>query len=132
MTYLTLQGDAHSASLPQSENLEDNVVDDGDESMRSEDDARPGKTKTESSRQNEGLYAEEGILNTKLKKAEKKRRKKANKSTPMEDDLNDDYNFKVDYVSKGSAMDTGEGVGLEDDNAKNRFELPSGVDLENE
>ncbi|CDP03856.1 unnamed protein product [Coffea canephora] len=123
-----LEDDAYPASLPQSENLEDNVGDDGDESMRSEDEAGSVKAKTASSRQNERLYAEEGILNTKLKKAEKKRRKKDNKSTAMEDD----YDFKVDYVSKGSAMEIGEGVGLEDDSSKNRFELPSGVDLENE
>ena len=128
MLYLTLQDDGYPASLPQSENLEDNVGDDGDESMRSEDEAGSVTAKTASSRQNERLYAEEGILNTKLKKAEKKRRKKDNKSTAMEDD----YDFKVDYVSKGSAMEIGEGVGLEDDSSKNRFELPSGVDLENE
>lgn len=127
-----LEDDAYPASLPQSENLEDNGGDDGDEPMRLEDEAGPLKAKTGSSRQNERLYAEEGILNTKLKKAEKKRRKKDNQSTAMEDDLNDDYDFKVDYVSKGSAMEIGDGVGLEDENSKNRFELPSGVDLENE
>lgn len=127
-----LEDDAYPASLPQSENLEDNGGDDGDEPMRLEDEAGPLKAKTASSRQNERLYAEEGILNTKLKKAEKKRRKKDNQSTAMEDDLNDDYDFKVDYVSKGSAMEIGDGVGLEDENSKNRFELPSGVDLENE
>lgn len=127
-----LEDDAYPASLPQSENLEDNGGDDGDEPMRLEDEGGPLKAKTASSRQNERLYAEEGILNTKLKKAEKKRRKKDNQSTAMEDDLNDDYDFKVDYVSKGSAMEIGDGVGLEDENSKNRFELPSGVDLENE
>lgn len=127
-----LEDDAYPASLPQSENLEDNGGDDGDEPMRLEDEAGPLKAKTASSRQNERLYAEKGILNTKLKKAEKKRRKKDNQSTAMEDDLNDDYDFKVDYVSKGSAMEIGDGVGLEDENSKNRFELPSGVDLENE
>lgn len=131
--YLILQGDALPAQVAQSENMEDNKVDDGDQSMGSEeDDAGPAKAKTANRRQNEKLYAEEGMLNTKLRKAEKKRRKKDNKLTAMEDDTNDDYDFKVDYVSKVSAMDTGEEVGLDGDKKTNRFELPSGVDLENE
>ena len=65
------------------------------------------KGKTATSRQNEKLYAVEGMLNTKMKKAEKKRRKKAEKSIP-EDAMDDDYDFKVDYVKKRSAMDVGD------------------------
>lgn len=66
-----------------------------------EDGAGKIKGKTAGSRQNEKLYEAEGILNPKIKRAEKKKRKKANKTTAMEDD---DYDFKVDYT-KGSAMD---------------------------
>ncbi|CAI9107458.1 OLC1v1006811C2 [Oldenlandia corymbosa var. corymbosa] len=114
----------------QSKDMEDNK-DDEDQSMDSEDDTGPSKAKTANSRQNEKLYAEEGMLNTKLKKAEKKRRKKENKSTPMEDDTkdDDDYDFKVDYVNKGSAMDTGEEAEPEGSKSANRFELPAGFDL---
>ena len=43
----------------------------------------------------------------KMKKAEKKRRKKAEKSIP-EDAMDDDYDFKLDYFKKGSAMDVGD------------------------
>ncbi|KAL3531129.1 hypothetical protein ACH5RR_010451 [Cinchona calisaya] len=127
--YMTgMRGDARPASLSQSENQADNRVDDGDESMASEkDDAGPANAKTAGSRQNERLYTEEGMLNTKLKKAGKKRRKKGNKVHAMEDDLNDDYHFNVDYVKEGSAMDIGPEVGQDADNQNNRFQLPSGV-----
>ena len=57
---------------------------DGDDvSMACEEDEEGrNKGKTATSRQNEKLYAVEGMLNTKMKKAEKKRRKKAEKSIP--------------------------------------------------
>lgn len=98
------------------------------------DDATPAKGKTASSRQNERLYSEEGMLNTKLRKAEKKRRKKETKSAIMEDGMNADYDFKVDYAQKKSAMDiSDEARETKDDNTTvNKFDLPAGVELDNE
>ncbi|KAI8528398.1 hypothetical protein RHMOL_Rhmol12G0145800 [Rhododendron molle] len=78
--------------------------------MGSEEDVAAAEVKAKNAgrRQNEKLYDAAGILNTKLMRAGKKRRKRANKSSgdAMEDD--EDYDFKVDYVKKGSAMDDGE------------------------
>ncbi|XP_019182227.1 PREDICTED: guanine nucleotide-binding protein-like NSN1 [Ipomoea nil] len=110
----------------------DQLVDNGDdEAMGSgEEDAGTTGTKSASSKQNERLYTEEGMLNTKLVKAEKKRRKKDKESSMMEDD--DDYDFKVDYAKSSSAMDVSENIVIADDSNRNRFELPSGVTLENE
>ncbi|EXC24184.1 Guanine nucleotide-binding protein-like 3-like protein [Morus notabilis] len=88
---------------------------DGDDQLlepEEDDDAGKAKGKTATSRQNEKLYAAEGMLNTKLKRAEKKRRKKTNKSNPV-DALDDDYDFKVDYIKKGSAMDVSDESGEE-------------------
>ncbi|KAL6202824.1 hypothetical protein ACLB2K_026529 [Fragaria x ananassa] len=96
----------------------DMVDEDDDQSMAVEED-EPGKAKekttTKTSRQNEKLYAIDGMLNTKKKKAEKKMRKKAKSASKdaMEDD--DDYDFKVDYVKKGSAMDVTDGTGRNDE-----------------
>ncbi|KAG5567313.1 hypothetical protein RHGRI_002768 [Rhododendron griersonianum] len=95
----------------QPSNQGNDLVNDGDdEPMGSEEDVAAAKVKAENAgrRQNEKLYDAVGILDTKLMTAEKKRQKKANKSSgdAMEDD--DDYDFKVDYVKKGSAMDDGE------------------------
>ncbi|CAN4093637.1 unnamed protein product [Withania somnifera] len=50
------------------------------------------------------LHAEESILNTKQRKAEKKWGKKDKPSTSS-DMTDDDYDFKVDYIKKDSAMD---------------------------
>jgi len=87
------------------------IADDGgDVSMASEEDgAEKNKGKTATSKQNEKLYAVEGMLNTKLKRAEKKRRKKADKLN-SEDAMDDDYDFKVDYANKGSSMDAGDQI----------------------
>ncbi|KAL6968051.1 Guanine nucleotide-binding protein-like nsn1 [Sarracenia purpurea var. burkii] len=107
---------------------------DGDEAMvHEEEEATPGtKDKPASIRQNEKLYAEEGILNTKLKRAEKKRRKKADKSSEVGDAMDDDdYDFKVDYVRTGSAMDDDEESGKGDASNQTRFEvLASGTEFE--
>ena len=89
---------------------DDNV----DESMESEDDTTKNKGKTAATRQNEKLYAAEGILNTKLRRAEKRKRKKANNKTSY-DAMDDDYDFKVDYFQKGTAMDADDGSEREDD-----------------
>ncbi|KAG4192432.1 hypothetical protein ERO13_A07G156300v2 [Gossypium hirsutum] len=88
------------------EDTSDNGV--NDEHMASEEeDAEKAKSKSASSRQNEKLFAVEGMLNTKMKRAENKRRKKAkNKLTPgddaMDDDGDNDYDFGVDYVREKS------------------------------
>ncbi|KAL3620524.1 Guanine nucleotide-binding protein-like nsn1 [Castilleja foliolosa] len=105
-----------------------------DQSMESEEEKAAPKEKSSSSKQNEKLYAEEGMLNAKIKKAEKKRRKKDNKSSAMEHDLNEDYDFKVDYGMKDSAMDTGneDDTDTAGEGDQNRFKLPSGLELENE
>ncbi|KAK4441519.1 Guanine nucleotide-binding protein-like NSN1 [Sesamum alatum] len=103
-----------------------------DQSMESEEENTVVKEKSANSRQNEKLYAEEGMLNAKLRKAEKRRRKKENQSSAMEHDAGDDYDFKFDYIRKESAMDTGDQDGMADEKNKNRFELPSGVELDNE
>lgn len=96
--------------------LKDMVDEDDDQSMAVEvDDAGKAKVKTatNTSRQNEKLYAAEGMLNTKKKKAEKKMRKKAKSASA--DAMEDDYDFKVDYIKKGSAMDVSDGIGGKDD-----------------
>ncbi|KAL6563780.1 Guanine nucleotide-binding protein-like nsn1 [Orobanche gracilis] len=108
---------------------------DGDQSMEPEEEnAVPKGKKSASSRQNEKLYAEEGMLNAKLKKAEKKRRKKENQPPAIEDEMKEDYDFKVDYLKKtDSEMDPGnEDSDIVDKNNKNRFDLPPGVELDNE
>ncbi|KAH6817042.1 GTP-binding family protein [Perilla frutescens var. frutescens] len=119
------------------ENSDDQPMESGGE----EDEKTTVKEKSATGRQNEKLYAEEGMLNTKLRKADKKRRKKVNQSSTMEHDGDDDYNFKVDYV-KGSAMETGDEEVVADETGdeevvadetnKNRFELPSGAEMGNE
>ncbi|KAL0437272.1 UNVERIFIED_CONTAM: Guanine nucleotide-binding protein-like NSN1 [Sesamum radiatum] len=103
-----------------------------DQSMEPEEENTVVKDKSASSRQNEKLYAEEGMLNAKLRKSEKRRRRKENQSSAMEHDANEDYDFKVDYIRKESAMDTGDQDSIVDEKNKNRFELPSGVELDNE
>ncbi|KAG8370876.1 hypothetical protein BUALT_Bualt13G0028900 [Buddleja alternifolia] len=97
-----------------------------DESMEPEEENEGiVKEKSSSSRQNEKLYTEEGMLNTKSRKAERKRRKKVNQLSAMEHDVND-------YTKRDSVMDTGDDDGVVGENSKNRFELPSGVELDNE
>lgn len=107
-----LQDDGEKRTSTQGEGTSDmagdNDCDDDDDDQttvaKDDDDADKAKGKTATSRQNEKLYAAEGILNTKMKRAEKKRRKKASKSNQA-DAMDDDYDFKVDYNKKGSAMD---------------------------
>ncbi|KAL3367487.1 hypothetical protein AABB24_011964 [Solanum stoloniferum] len=119
--------------VTQSDNATDNHVNnDKDVSMDAgEDDAGRTSGKSASSRQNEKLYTEEGMLNTKLRKAEKKRRKKDRASTTS-DMMDGDYDFKVDYFKKESAMDDAEDDMTPNESKKNRFELPSGNELDNE
>lgn len=105
------------------------LVKNDDEPMESEDDnANKTKAKTEISRQNEKLYSAEGILNTKMKRAEKKRRKKAAKV----DTMDGDYDFKVDY-KKGSAMNVEDRSGKMDDDSPIPAVVPmSGIQCDDE
>ena len=119
----------------QSYNQGNDTANDGDDEpmgFEEDDGAAEIKAKNVGSKQNEKLYDAEGILNTKLKRAEKKKRKKANKSSANGDAMDDDdYDFTVDYVKTGSAMDVGEESGKADDGGNpTRFEvLASGVEL---
>lgn len=75
---------------------------DGSSSMKEDgEDETTGnaKGKSATSKQNEKLYDAQGILKTKLMKAEKKKRKKSSKKNGMEDEDqgSDDYDFKVDF-----------------------------------
>ncbi|XP_049411116.1 guanine nucleotide-binding protein-like NSN1 [Solanum stenotomum] len=129
----TMLEDNLEKPVTQSDNAMDNHVNnDRDVSMGAgEDDAGRTSGKSASSRQNEKLYTEEGMLNTKLRKAEKKRRKKDRTSTTS-DMMDGDYDFKVYYFKKESAMDDAEDDMTPNESKKNRFELPSGNELDNE
>ncbi|KAI3787139.1 hypothetical protein L1987_41378 [Smallanthus sonchifolius] len=114
---------AENEKQPGSENPVQRINDRGeDESMAENNDSEEVTIKNSSSRQNEKLYAVEGVLNTKLRKAEKKRRKKANKLAPMDGD----YDLRVDNTNNDSAMDVGEGDNdvSAQEVMKNRFALP--------
>ncbi|KAL2488142.1 Guanine nucleotide-binding protein-like NSN1 [Forsythia ovata] len=128
-----LEDDVSLPVLNQSKDCGDQVDNGEDQSMESgEEDEGQEQAEYTNSRQNKKLYAEEGMLNTKLRKAEKKRRKKENQSSAMEDDMNNDYDFKVDYVKRESAMEVGNEDSKADNTNQNKFELPSGVELDNE
>jgi nuclear GTP-binding protein len=110
------------------------MADDGDDVSMAceEDEVGRNKGKTATSRQNEKLYAVEGMLNTKKKREEKKQKKKLKKSIP-EDAMNDDYDFKVDFVKKGSAMDVGDGSKDNDDGNQIIGKVPmSGIEFTDE
>ncbi|XP_038905981.1 guanine nucleotide-binding protein-like NSN1 [Benincasa hispida] len=94
-------GNAQSSMQGDEVVLENKMDNSEDESMEQEDDDEgKGKGQDATSRQNEKLYSAEGILNTKMRRAEKKR-KKANKSSVSTDDMeDDDYDFKVDFKKK--------------------------------
>ncbi|XP_021273937.1 guanine nucleotide-binding protein-like NSN1 [Herrania umbratica] len=105
-----LEDNAQPLPSTQGDESRKDISDEGnDEPMASEeDDAEKAKSKSATSRQNEKLYAAEGILNTKMKRAENKRRKKAkNKLNSVDGAMDDDdYDFGVDYV-KGQGQTTG-------------------------
>ncbi|KAL3850054.1 hypothetical protein ACJIZ3_011936 [Penstemon smallii] len=105
------------------------VVDDDQPMEAAEEDSVPGEDKFTNRVQNKKLYKEEGMLNTKLRKSDKKRRKKENKESAA---MEHDYDFKVEDATTDAAMDVGNEDVVADGNIKNRFELPSGVDLDNE
>ncbi|XP_028805153.1 LOW QUALITY PROTEIN: guanine nucleotide-binding protein-like NSN1 [Neltuma alba] len=120
-----LEDDVQPQPTNQGEGRENAAEINADESMECEDDSK-SKGKTAACRQNEKLYAEEGMLNTKLRRAEKKKRKKSNKAAS--DGMDGDYDFKVDYFQKGTAMDAdgGQSDQSEDDDDKhNSQQVPS-------
>lgn len=121
-------GDEAQPSIKGDESSKE-LANNDDEPMESEDDnANKSKAKTEISRQNEKLYSAEGILNTKMKRAEKKRRKKGAKVDAMDGD----YDFKVDY-KKGSAMNVEDRSGKMDDDSPITAEVPmSGIQCDDE
>ncbi|GAU43314.1 hypothetical protein TSUD_390130 [Trifolium subterraneum] len=110
-------------------NLEDN---DEDESMECDkDDVSKDKVKSASSKQNDKLYTADGILNPKIKRAEKKKKKKANKAGTT-DPMDGDYDFKVDYFKKDT-MDDGSKSEEENDGDDEQVntEVPmSGVEVD--
>ncbi|CAK7349360.1 unnamed protein product [Dovyalis caffra] len=122
-------GDVEAKPSTQGDESSKDMINNDDEPMGSEDDnASKTKAKTEISRQNEKLYAAEGILNTKMKRAEKKRRKKAAKV----DTMDADYDFKVDY-KKGSAMDAEDRSGKMNESNPIIGEVPmSGIQFDEE
>ncbi|BFG42754.1 hypothetical protein CerSpe_290280 [Prunus speciosa] len=106
-----VENDAGQGPSSQGDESPRDMVDkDDDQTMACEEDDA-GKTKekkaTKTVRQNEKLYTAEGILNPKIKRAEKKKKKKAKAASASVDAMDDDgdYDFKVDYKKKGSAMD---------------------------
>ncbi|ONH92961.1 hypothetical protein PRUPE_8G204300 [Prunus persica] len=106
-----VENDAGQGPSSQGDESPRDMVDkDDDQTMAcEEDDAGKAKEKktTKTVRQNEKLYTAEGILNPKIKRAEKKKKKKAKAASASVDAMDDDgdYDFKVDYKNKGSAMD---------------------------
>ncbi|KAK7384958.1 hypothetical protein VNO78_30661 [Psophocarpus tetragonolobus] len=93
-----------------------------------EDHAGKSKGNSAASRQNEKLYAADGMLNTKLKRAEKKKRKKAKKALASSDPMDDDYDFKVDYFKKGDAMDAEESQSEDDEQVNSEVPM-SGIQV---
>ncbi|XP_071689403.1 guanine nucleotide-binding protein-like NSN1 [Rutidosis leptorrhynchoides] len=99
---------------------ESNTENEEDEAMAEDKDAPETKVNKSTSQQNEKLNAAEGVLKSKQKKAEKKRRKEDTESAAMEEEdepIDGDYDFKVDYLKKGSTdMDVVEVADDDDDN----------------
>jgi nuclear GTP-binding protein len=110
-------------------NMEDN---DEDESMECDKaDVSKDKVKSASSKQNEKLYTADGILNPKIRRAEKKKKKKANKAG-VSDPMDGDYDFKVDYFKKDAMDDASKSDDDNDgDDEQVNAEVPmSGVEVE--
>ncbi|KAK9081358.1 hypothetical protein Syun_031137 [Stephania yunnanensis] len=118
-----LQGDEPPEALDQDTEQPKEMIDDvQDEGMGLEEDGSKTKAKTMTSKQNEKLYTAEGILNTRLQRAEKKRRKKAGKLLPT-DDMDADYDFKVDFETNRFNMNiSNDEDGNDDDGAGTEVE----------
>lgn len=93
--------------------------------MAEEDGSDVKIAKNASGRQNEKLYATTDVLNTKIRKAEKKRRKKAKKLSAMEAKMESDD--IEDFVEDASMNDVDEDQSI-GNSSKNRFELPLELD----
>ncbi|KAI5414633.1 hypothetical protein KIW84_040203 [Lathyrus oleraceus] len=124
----TMLEDNEHVTLPKQDEAPDKVADnDEDESMEyDKDDVSKDKGKTASSKQNEKLYTVDGILNPKLKRAEKKKKKKANKAGSS-DPMDGHYDFKVDYFKKDK-MDVEGGSG-DDGNDRHDEQVNSEVPM---
>ncbi|KAL5067032.1 hypothetical protein RYX36_017919 [Vicia faba] len=124
----TMLEDNEQITLPKQDEAPKKSADnDEDESMESDkDDVSKDKIKTASSKQNEKLYTADGILNPKLRRAEKKKKKKANKGGSS-DPMDGDYDFKVDYFKKDT-MDVEGGSG-DDDNDGDDKQVDSEVPM---
>ncbi|KAI3990820.1 hypothetical protein MKX01_011728 [Papaver californicum] len=98
---------------------------DGDFEMAiQEKDMNTTRGKSINSKQNEKLYTAEGMLNPKLKKAEKKKKKKASKLASASS-MDEGYDFKVDFAKKEVDMEEDE-----DDESEDKLsgELPQSGD----
>ncbi|XP_058724355.1 guanine nucleotide-binding protein-like NSN1 isoform X2 [Vicia villosa] len=125
----TMLEDNEQVTLPKQDEAPKSIADnDEDESMESDkdDDVSKDKAKTASSKQNEKLYTADGILNPKLRRAEKKKKKRANKAGSS-DPMDGDYDFKVDYFKKDT-MDVEGGSG-DDDNDGDDEQVDSEVPM---
>ena len=76
LTICNFQDDTQPEPSDQGEDPGSMADNDADEFMEYDDDASKNKGNSATSRQNEKLYGEDGILNTKIRRVEKKKRKK--------------------------------------------------------
>lgn len=110
----------------QGDNVADQNNDNDDECMAEDVGADVKIAKTATGRQNEKLYATTDVLNTKIRKAEKRRRKKAKKLSAMEAKMeSDDIDDFVEDSAMNEVVDEDKSV---EDFSKNKFEIP--VELE--
>ncbi|ESW17385.1 hypothetical protein PHAVU_007G235000 [Phaseolus vulgaris] len=124
LTEMMLEDETQIKSTDQHEGPEN--VAEVDEIM--EDDGGKNKDRSVASKQNEKLYTADGMLNTKLRRAEKKKRKKAKKASS--DPMDGDYDFKTDYFKKGDSMVDSEDNQSEDDDELVNSEVPmSGIQM---
>lgn len=109
----------------QGDKVVDQSHDNDDECMAEEDSPDVKMAKTASGRQNVKLYATTDVLNTKLRKAEKRRMKKAKKLSAMEAKMESD---DIDDFAEDAAMnDVDEDQSIVT-SSKNRFEIPVELD----
>ncbi|KAL1830385.1 hypothetical protein ACET3Z_000036 [Daucus carota] len=114
-----------SEDVMQGNKVVDQSHDNDDECMAEEDSPDVKMAKTASGRQNVKLYATTDVLNTKLRKAEKRRMKKAKKLSAMEAKMESD---DIDDFAEDAAMnDVDEDQSIVT-SSKNRFEIPVELD----
>lgn len=99
------EDELQAQSVPASKGTAPGQSNDSDDNdPMKEDDEGEKNADTTSGRQNTKSHDAEGVVNTKVRKADKKRGKKAEKSSSTED-MDGDYDFKVDYFKKDSGKD---------------------------